>query len=368
MRILYVVANAPPLHSGRARQALMLAAALNTHPGVRVQVISLDQGPRIPPPHAPPLCRRLDIWQAPRVWRALLWFCLRQRIQVVHFHGHTYAVHLTPLLRLLGIRVFLHMTQKGHDDPATLLDGRGSRLQRQALAQLSAWIVQNPDDLITAARPRLVNIPNAVAPPKPRLPDHGQRGLILSGVVCPRKGQLEVLRLFSALPNSLRARLRLRLAGSFDHDYWEYDADYVAQCQAAAAMIPEADLLGHLDKDQLTDELRAAHYFFAISGVEGLSNAYLECLNQGLLPIVYDHRHDPLFDTLGLTDHLIRIPAGDAEAGAAALGLALAQEPWSEVLARDVQARVAAGFGLAGIALRLLTLYRDPAAAVLKEN
>ncbi len=83
MRILYVVANAPPRHSGRARQALMLAGALNTHPGVRVQVISLDQGPRIPPPHAPPLCLRLDIWQAPRVWRALLWFCLRQRIQVV---------------------------------------------------------------------------------------------------------------------------------------------------------------------------------------------------------------------------------------------------------------------------------------------
>ena len=29
MRILYVVANAPPLHSGRARQALMLAESAN---------------------------------------------------------------------------------------------------------------------------------------------------------------------------------------------------------------------------------------------------------------------------------------------------------------------------------------------------
>ncbi len=253
------------------------------------------------------------------------------------------------------------MTQKGHDDPATLLDGRGSRLQRQALARLSAWIVQNPNDLIPAPRPRLINIPNAVAPPAPRLPDQGRRGLILSGVVCPRKGQIEVLRLFGALPPTPRARLRLRLAGSCDNDYWEYDAEYVDQCRAAAAMIPEAALLGHLDKAQLTDELRAAHYFFAISGVEGLSNAYLECLNQGLLPIVYDHRHDPLIDTLGLTEHLIRIPAGDAAAGAAALALALAREPWSEGLAGEVQARVAAGFGLAGIAERLLTLYRDPA-------
>lgn len=357
MRILYVLFNAPPLHSGRARQALMLAAELNARPGVRVQAISLDQGPAIPPPYPPPLRRRLDVWQAKRVWRAVLLCCLRERIQAVHFHGHNYVVHLTPVLRLLGIRVFLHMTQKGHDDPATLLDGRGSRLQRLALRQLSAWIVQNPDDLVASARPRLVNIPNAVAPPRPRPPDTGGRTLVLSGVVCPRKGQLEVLRRFAALPEAVRAGLRLRLAGSLTNDYWEYDADYVAQCQAVAATIPQAALLGHLGKEQLLDELSAAHYFFAISGVEGLSNAYLECLNQGLLPIVYAHRHDPLFDTLGLTGDLIRIPADDPAAGAAALAAALAQGPWSERLARDLQARVAAGFGLARIADRLLALY-----------
>ena len=67
MRILYVLFNAPPLHSGRARQALMLAEELiNRHPGVRVQAISLDQGQVIAPPYPPPLRRRLDVWQARR--------------------------------------------------------------------------------------------------------------------------------------------------------------------------------------------------------------------------------------------------------------------------------------------------------------
>ncbi len=365
MQILYVLFNAPPLHSGRARQALMLAEELNRRPGVRVQAISLDHAGTVQPPYPAPLRQRLDAWQAKRVWRAILLLCIRERIRAVHFHGHNYAVHLTPVLRLLGIRVFLNMTRKCHDDPATLLDGRGSRLQRLALKRLSAWIVQNPDDLVESVRPRLVNIPNAVSPPLPRPPDTGGRTLVLSGVVCPRKGQLEVLRLFAALPEVVRTGLRLRLAGSFTDDYWEYDADYVAQCQAVAATIPEVALLGHLSKDRLLDELSAAHYFFAISGVEGLSNAYLECLNQGLLPIVYEHRHDPLFDTLGLTGDLLRIPPEDPVAGAAALAAALAQDPWSEPLARDLQARVAAGFGLTQIADRLLALYRDPGAAAL---
>jgi len=251
------------------------------------------------------------VWQAKRVWRVIFTFCIRERIQVVHFHGHNYATHLTPVLRLLGIRCFQHMTQKGFDDPATLLDGRGSRLQRYALSRLSAWIVQNPDDVVAHTRPPVINIPNAVAPPRPRLETPGKRTLILSGVVCPRKGQLEVLRLFAALPAAVRAGLRLRLAGSYTDDFWEFDADYVAQCRSLAATLPEAALLGHLSKQELTDELRQAHYFFAISAVEGLSNAYLECLNQGLLPITYTDRHDPLFNTLAITDALIRAQALD---------------------------------------------------------
>jgi glycosyltransferase involved in cell wall biosynthesis len=362
MRILYVLFNAPPLHSGRARQALMLAEELNRRPGVQVQAISLDQGQVIAPPYPPPLRRRLDVWQAKQVWRVILAFCLRERIQVVHFHGHNYATHLTPVLRLLGIRCFQHMTRKGFDDPATLLDGRGSRLQRYALSRLSAWIVQNPDDVIAHTRPPVVNIPNAVAPPRPRVETPGKRTIVLSGVVCPRKGQLEVLRLFAALPAPVRAGLRLRLAGSYTDDFWEFDADYVARCRSLAATLPEAALLGHLSTQELTDELRQAHYFFAISAVEGLSNAYLECLNQGLLPITYTDRHDPLFDTLAITDALIRLPAGDPAHGAAALAAALADEPWSEPLARDLQARVAAGFGLTRIADRLLALYRNPVA------
>lgn len=358
VKVLYVVFNAPPLHSGRARQALMLAATLNRRLGVCVQAISLDYFAVIPPPYPPPLRQRLDVWQAKQVWWSILSFCIRQRIRVVHFHGHGYAVHLTPLLRLLGIRVFLHMTQKGHDDPATLLDGRGSRLQRVALRQLTAWIVQNPGDLIPIRCPPLFNIPNAVAPPLPRLGDRGPITIVLSGAVCPRKGQLEALQLFAALPESARAGLRLRLAGSFSDNYYEFDARYVARCQTLAATMPQTILLGHLTKGELTEELRQARYFFAISAVEGLSNAYLECLNQGLLPIVYAHRHDPLFDTLGLSDALIRIPADDPEAGAKTLSTALAQTPWSEPLARDRQARVATAFGLEHIVDRLLDLYR----------
>ncbi len=360
MQILYVLFNAPPLHSGRARQALMLADELNRRPGVRVQAISLDHAGTVEPPYPEPLRQRLDAWQAKRVWRAILFLCIRERIRVVHFHGHNYAAHLTPVLRLLGIRVFLHMTQKGHDDPATLLDGRGSRLQRLALRWLTAWIVQNPGDVIPCRGPPLVNIPNAVAPPIPRLENMGQHTIVLSGVVCPRKGQIEALQLFAALPESVRASLRLRLAGSYSNDYYEFDVDYVGRCRALAATIPNVAMLGHLGKTELMEELRQAHYFFAISAAEGLSNAYLECLNQGLLPIVYEHRHDHLFDTLGVTDSLIGIPAEDAVAGALALAKALAQDPWCDRLADDLQTRVAAGVGLARIADRLLALYRDP--------
>jgi glycosyltransferase involved in cell wall biosynthesis len=127
----------------------------------------------------------------------------------------------------------------------------------------------------------------------------------------------------------------------------------------AAATIPQTAMLGHLDTAELMDELRQAQYFFAISAAEGLSNAYLECLSHGLLPIVYAHRHDSLFDTLRLTDFLIRIPADDPEAGARVLAAALAKEPWSEPLARNLRARVAATFGLERVADRLLARYRS---------
>lgn len=365
MQVLYVMFNAPPLQSGRARQALMLAGALNSHPGVRVRAISLDRSRSSLPLCPPVLSQRVDVFQVKRVWWSILKFCVQRRIQVVHFHGHNYAVHITPLLRLLGIRVFLHMTRQGHDDPATLLDGRGSALQRLALRYLTAWIVQNPGDAIPSRNPPIVHIPNAVAPTPPRPPDAGgPRVCVLSGVICPRKGQLEVLQLFAALPETLRVGLRLRLAGSMEDDYFEYAADYVAHCRALAVGIPEVELLGHLDKTALMGELSRAHYFFAVSAAEGLSNAYLECLSQGLRPIVYANHHDPLFDTLGLAGMLVRIPAGDPAVGAAALGKALARSPWSEPLARDLHARVASRFGLDGITDRLLALYRDPNAVL----
>lgn len=367
MRVLYVVHNAPPLLSGRAMQALMLAGSLNRRPGVEVFSISLDQRPVDAPPRSP-IRMRLDVWQVRRVLLRLLWTCIRERVSAVHFHGHHYAAHLTAVLRPLGIRCYLHMTNKGFDDPATLLDGRGSRLQRYALQRLSAWIVQNPDDLPQGrapdARPRIVNIPNAVAPPRPRLDTGDLRSIVLSGVICARKGQLDMLRVFAELPNAVRAGLRLRLAGSYSDDYWEYDADYVAQCRALADLIPQAALLGHLTKDALMDELRQAHYFLAISSAEGLSNAYLECLSQGLLPICYEDRHDPLFETLDLVDDLIRVPRGDPKIASAALIQSLGRHPWSQTRAAEIQSRVAERFGLERIADRLLALYRDPTAPV----
>ena len=305
-RILFVVHNAPPLNSGRARQALRLASELESNVlGVQIDVLSLDS-------------QAIEVWAGEIDYRwqhetarwnymRLLKLCLENKYRVVHFHGYSYLVGMARLLKKMGIRTVLNMSSRGYDNPSALLQKAWlGKFQRRSLAALDAWLVQNPADLGTQQNavylPNIVNIPVSL----PKWSER-EKQIVCSGVLCERKGQLDLIQAFGDMPNLAADGWKLLLCGANTNNYDEYVADYVEQCKTLAAKTPGVELTGHLTQSELATVLRRSRYFTALSSQEGLSNAYLECMAHGLQAILPPDREDDVFRDLNLTRKALRL-------------------------------------------------------------
>ena len=298
-KLLFVVQNATPFQSGRAKQALSIAEQLRLR-GICVDVLSLDYEStsiQIEGVHY-----RRSIYHARSNYVFLIALCCIKRYHAVHFHGFNYLVGMSNVLRLLGMRCVLNMSCKSYDTPATLTSFAWlGKWQRRALKKLDYWIVQNKSDLHEEFH--TVYLPNMVAMPKKLSPWQQREQVILNiGVICPRKGQLDVIKEFKNKPRLIQEGWKLMLCGSYSNDYEEYDKTYVDACLELAKNDSSICFTGHLNSDELSDLIGRSRCFTAMSKHEGLSNAYLECLAHGLRPIINADKHDDLFTELALVD------------------------------------------------------------------
>jgi glycosyltransferase involved in cell wall biosynthesis len=304
-RLLFIVQNAPPLNSGRACQAIKLADKLREKHW-HIDILSLDDQ-RFSENKAIDKCtwrRSFSCVKRNSLFIARL--ALQRGYQAVHFHGFCYATGLTGFLKKLGIRTLLNMSSQGFDDPCSLLNQQWlSNRFRRSLHALDAWIVQNPKDQID--QPNALYVPNIVDIPRQVEPfDERNKQILCLGVVCERKGQLQLIKDFAAMPGLAQNGWKLLLCGSYDHNYYEYNRDYVNACLELAAKTPNVQMLGHLKGSQLSELLAHSKMFTALSLREGLSNAYLEALANGMRPILPHDREDDLFCDLNLSQKALR--------------------------------------------------------------
>ena len=307
MKILFIAQNAPPLQSGRARQALALRKELIDR-GHSVDFWSIDTVPAATAVDSPVSVRLPQTARLSNTVKVLR-HALQGRFDAVHFHGHHYLVALTPILRRAGIRCVLNMSEIGFDDPDALLNQPWlSRIQRAGIDNLHSWVVQNPSN--AEGHAAAVCVPNAVTVPASVTPWAKRQQVILSsGVVCERKGQLELIEGFSRSACNVRENWQLILCGSYQPDFEEHDPAYVRAVLEAIRKVPGVRLLGHLQREELQQWLARSRYFTATSAREGLSNAYLEALAYGVQPILPADREDELFHTLNLTQSALRLTA-----------------------------------------------------------
>ncbi len=294
MTILYITVNSPPLFSGRAKQAHSLRDVLLNY-GCDIKIISLDQdvikyrGETY----------RLNYFEKFNSLKYMLTFVLTNNIKIVHIHGLSYALILAPFFRLKGVKTILHMSSFGYDDPATL---KKSLLKRYLCRCLNYFVVQkislaNSENEIFI--PNLLTIDTVAS--KRTLID-GKIHIIISGVICQRKKQLEIITWLGSLNDD---NVIVHFAGSHQNNYNEYDKLYVSNFLTIAKSVTNCFIHGTLSKIELSSLMSKCQYFFAISAQEGLSNSYIECLASNLIPIAEVDNVDELFDTVQISNAVL---------------------------------------------------------------
>lgn len=120
-------------------------------------------------------------------------------------------------------------------------------------------------------------LPNGVDEIAPGAETSNRSGTLYLSRVHPKKQTLELIRAWSALPETAR----LTIAG------WG-DVDYEQQVAQAAAATRNVNFVGSLYGDAKARAFEAARFFILPSLSEGLPMAVLEALQHGCVPIVTD--------------------------------------------------------------------------------
>jgi glycosyltransferase involved in cell wall biosynthesis len=143
----------------------------------------------------------------------------------------------------------------------------------------------------------------------PELPARDSRSkrveLICVGRINPVKGQLISIKACKLLFEN-NIDFRLRLLGSFqDKTYYNQINTYLENCPYA----DKIEFLGH--KPNVGDYLKESEVFLFPSRGEGMSNAIIEALGYGLIPLIYNNTSAPEFARLGFHIHLCTDQAQD---------------------------------------------------------
>jgi FkbM family methyltransferase len=234
------------------------------------------------------------------VWRWLLvgvcgmlrasWLVLGGHADVLHVHlahGGSVVRKALPLwaARLAGVPAVIHGHSYDFGGWFDRLPRLGQAMVRRALLA-DHWVVlgeRHVDEYATRLRlpgTRITVLRNAVEVAGPAVAQSGIERVhaVALGRLGVRKGSYDVIAAVAALDQTVRARLRVTLAG-------DGDVDEVRAAIAASGLGATVDVSGWLDAAQRDALLSTAQIFLLPSRDEGLPMALLEAMARGLAPV-----------------------------------------------------------------------------------
>lgn len=273
------------------------------------------------------------------------WSLLRGRHDVLHVHlSHRGSVarKSLPLLiaRTAGVPAVVH----GHSfDFAGWFDGLPGPARALVRAALPAdrWLVLGEGLARDYARclglpaesVEVLHNPVRLQPPRAERPAGDPVRVVSLGRLGQRKGTYDLIAALTLLPDSVRERMRVVIAGDGE----------VAEAESAAARSGVLDILtvrGWVEPDERDRLLDQADVFVLPSYEEGLPMALLEAMSRGLVPVT-----TPVGSIAEIVDDradgLLVVP-GDTAALARALELLVTDPPLRLRLAVSARARMAA--------------------------
>jgi glycosyltransferase involved in cell wall biosynthesis len=293
--VLMVIYNCPPLKSGAAKQALLLADILKNK--ANISILSIDS-------------ERVDNrdYKSIHIGKNIfhkIWSIIRisiyisfSRFDTIHHISLTKYTFLSVLLsKIFGKKVIAKMTMFGYDDPLSLNEiSPASWFMKYIYVSLDYWVAITPG-MVSEIYKNIVFIPNAVQLPNKLNFVKKNVVFLCSGVICSRKNQIKVLDFWEKIIKSDKFNDgELVFIGSYQNDFSEYDKTYINDFLNYASFFDNVTVIGHTNN--VEKFLKKSTYYISFSSLEGLSNSLLESLSYGLSPIVYDKHKNTLIRSL----------------------------------------------------------------------
>ena len=372
--VMILPAYLPETFGGAEQQARRLAQALARR-GAGVTLLAPRLESRTPPREneGPVSVRRFRLLAAPnlggRHLDAFLCWCLcisswlwRNRLSydlIYVVHGRLHAFPAVVAGKWLGKPVVVKPGRGGetHFDLSMVQRKRlvGSFVAQRIASNTTAWVANSREiaaDLSCwgVPRERIHSIPNGID-----IPAHGRRRssngvvhFLSMGRLDAEKAVDQTIRAFARLPADTPAHLTIL-----------GDGPCRPELEALSRRLgQERRIVFTGAVDDVTPYLKAAHVYLSTSLSEGMSNALLEAMSHGVMPLV--SRVSGTEDLIEDGESGFLFPAGDVAALATRLETSLAmtakrRRATGEAAREAIRAR----FSLEKVVERHLTLYRD---------
>jgi glycosyltransferase involved in cell wall biosynthesis len=297
----------PESFGGAEQQCRKLSKALSAK-GARVTILApkLCHGTPREERDGAVAIRRFRVWKAPNlggrhagsllVWaaRVMSWLWIHRRdVDVIHmFHGRLHAVPGVLGGALIGRPSVIKIGRGGEHFDLGLVQGKrlGGRLAHRALMRHASGYIANSrqivDDLLAHGVPsdRIFAVPNGVEIPNlgsgdASSPPDGSRPreYVCLGRLDPEKRIDVMLKGFACCSDG---SAKLTIVG---------DGDCRGQLKHLASQLALHGRVAFPGRtDDVSPYLRSAHFYLSTSVSEGMSNALLEAMSFGVVPLVSD--------------------------------------------------------------------------------
>ena len=367
-----------PWVGGTERQAHTLARALIDR-GVEVRVVTgwwFRGTPRSETIDGVPVFRNHTLWEFFGIkglrkfggylyMVTLLWHLWRTRhtYDVIHIHGMNYhSATAVRAGRWFGRPTVTKLANSGSaSDVDKMRENRqlwGARYLLPIALACDRFVALNTavvDELVAVGVPRsrIISIPNGVRTESaPSRTDHRTGGpvrIVFVGRLHEQKGIETLLAAAVRLDEPAADRMRVELIGEGPHrEYLE-------------SMIRDLDLTDTVTLTGVVDDvdtrLRAADVFVLPSRAEGLSNALLEAMANGVPPVVSDVPGNT--DVIEHEVNGLRFSVGDPESLATGLDRLIDDEVLRTRLGRQARRHVEREYSLTSVVDRYVDLYES---------
>jgi glycosyltransferase involved in cell wall biosynthesis len=214
---------------------------------------------------------------------------------------HSHGFHRLPIIlaSLLKKPIFFKCTLIGRDDIPSLLSVKYGFINRFILSLVSTVnclndVIKNLNSTYLPST-KLCVIPNGVVIPKSVFKERNK--FLYAGAIIPRKRPLDVIRFYNKFYAG--QDFKLYLAGPFDTNLGEFDADYFAKCMYEINKNPDKIvLLGNVSSTYLAELYSTSLALIFFSLREGTPNVVLEAISHNC-PVVFSNTDAVVSSVLG---------------------------------------------------------------------